>query len=392
MNTQDTTTVQILLVEDNPWDARLLQEFLKDVRATDIVMTHTEYLEAALDLAEKNGYDVVLADLSLPDAFGLETVERIRSRIPDRPLVVLTGTDDEEVAIKALQSGAQDYLVKGQVDGNLLIRAIRYAIERKRVELEREAALAKAAAAERLSTVGTLAAGIAHELNQPLQTFKFTIDNLRRQLGKGQLDEKILLKKLNKMDQLSDYMSTVITNLLGYVRPDEEFNQCSLKEIVTAVLSMIGKQLEKQGIAVEVEFPEELSVYCNRNAMVQVFINLLVNARDAYLNRQPEEGGDVDRRVRITAKAKDGVCRISVQDWAGGIPERIRHQIFDPFVSTKPAVKGTGMGLHVVRQIMAGHGGEIDLTVDPDVGTTFELILPQKVDEHRPRSEQLIEG
>ncbi|NJQ97422.1 MAG: response regulator [Hydrococcus sp. CSU_1_8] len=126
--------IKILLVEDNPGDVLLLKEFLRDVNSTQFELTPVECLKEALQFLDEQRFDIVLLDLSLPDSQGLETFVEIDRNAPLIPIVVLTGLDDETVAIRAMQEGAQDYLVKGQVDGNLLGRAIRYAIERKQAQ------------------------------------------------------------------------------------------------------------------------------------------------------------------------------------------------------------------------------------------------------------------
>jgi serine phosphatase RsbU (regulator of sigma subunit) len=134
----EQSPIHILLVEDNPGDARLLRETLREVPAARFALAHVERLDQALrSLAEKR-FDVVLLDLSLPDSQGLETCAKVHAGAPLATLVVLTGLDDETVAVQALQNGAQDYLVKGQVDGNMLMRSMRYAIERtRRLDAER---------------------------------------------------------------------------------------------------------------------------------------------------------------------------------------------------------------------------------------------------------------
>jgi len=122
--------VNILLVEDNPSDVRLLQEALSEVNAPRFAIVHAGRLSDVGKRLEEGGIDVVLLDLTLPDSHGLGTLLRMQDQAPDVPIVVLTGTDDEALAMQAVQAGAQDYLVKGQVDGSLLVRSVRYAIER----------------------------------------------------------------------------------------------------------------------------------------------------------------------------------------------------------------------------------------------------------------------
>ena len=134
-------SVRVLLVEDNPGDARLVEILLSEA-GPEFEVSHAGRLGEALEELDRSGFDVVLLDLSLPDSSGFETVERVRMAVPQMPVVVLSGRDDEQIALRALQGGAEDYLVKGQGDGDLIARAIRYAIERKKAE-ERLAYLAQ---------------------------------------------------------------------------------------------------------------------------------------------------------------------------------------------------------------------------------------------------------
>ncbi|MBI2950068.1 MAG: response regulator [Verrucomicrobia bacterium] len=135
--------VKILLVEDNPGDAWLLRDLLNRAGARNFQVVHVETLKAALHQVTESEPDLILLDLSLPDAHGLETVTRVRFSAPDVPIVVLTGFNDESFALQAVREGSQDYLVKGQIDCNLLVRAMRYGIERQRLLSDRKRAAAE---------------------------------------------------------------------------------------------------------------------------------------------------------------------------------------------------------------------------------------------------------
>ena len=125
----------MLLVEDNPGDAKLLEKTLSDEEPGRFELTCVEHLSAALEHLAGNQFDIALLDLSLPDSEGLETFIELNVRAPELPIVVLTGLADDTVAERAMRTGAQDYLVKGEVsDGRVLRRSIRYAIERKRAD------------------------------------------------------------------------------------------------------------------------------------------------------------------------------------------------------------------------------------------------------------------
>jgi two-component system cell cycle response regulator len=132
----ESPTITILLIEDNPGDARLIREFLTESRLTRFTLVNETRLGAGLMRLKADAIDAVVLDLSLPDSAGLDTVERVHTECPQVPLVVLTGREDEELGIRAVQVGAEDYLVKGKVDGDLLRRSLRYAIERHRLREE----------------------------------------------------------------------------------------------------------------------------------------------------------------------------------------------------------------------------------------------------------------
>ena len=130
----DTESIRVLLVEDNAGDARLVEETIRESGYGHVCLTHTDRLSTAMECLESKAIDAVLLDLALPDGQGLDGVIQIQKSYPRLPIVVLSGGQDESLAVKALEQGAQDYLKKGEADGRGLVRAVRYAIERQRVE------------------------------------------------------------------------------------------------------------------------------------------------------------------------------------------------------------------------------------------------------------------
>ncbi|MCD4783636.1 MAG: response regulator [Candidatus Eremiobacteraeota bacterium] len=135
----DENPIRVLLIEDNSGDVRLIKEMLRGLGGSKFELSAANSLSKGLEfLSQGNSVDVLLLDLSLPDCRGLETFTRVYNENPDLPIVVLTGLNDEELGVRTVRDGAQDYLLKGQVDGHLLTRAVRYAIERKHAQREKE--------------------------------------------------------------------------------------------------------------------------------------------------------------------------------------------------------------------------------------------------------------
>ncbi len=132
MNEMESEKIEILLIEDNPGDARLIQEMLVEAGEAWFEVEYVDRLSGGLEHLKNGGVDVVLLDLGLPDGQGLDAFEKVQAQAPAVPVVVLTGFDDETLAVEAMRHGAQDYLVKGDVDSKVLYRAIRYAVERNR--------------------------------------------------------------------------------------------------------------------------------------------------------------------------------------------------------------------------------------------------------------------
>src|ERR1700686_1199629 len=124
--------INVLLIEDNPGDTRLIRELLKEATGVPTGLLCADRLSTGLELLSKGGVDVVLLDLSLPDSKGLDTFSKVHTHAKELPVIVLTGFDDEELAMKAVRDGAQDYMAKGSVNSQSLMRSLRFAVERNR--------------------------------------------------------------------------------------------------------------------------------------------------------------------------------------------------------------------------------------------------------------------
>ncbi len=211
-DTQQDETVQVLLVEDNPVAASILQERLTARQAGAFDVQACGRLSAALDLLGLGTFDLVLLDLGLPDSDGLDTLRRLHERYPNVAVIVLTSLDEVARAAESTREGAQDYLVKGQASAELLRRAARYAIDSKRLEGER-------AVAERMRGIVEIAGAVCHELNQPLQVISGQAEMLQLDATEEDPHYKRAERIRSQVERMAKTIST-LKNMTTYVTMD----------------------------------------------------------------------------------------------------------------------------------------------------------------------------
>jgi signal transduction histidine kinase len=371
--------MKILLIEDNPGDARLIREMLAEVRSGTFVLECADRLSTGLERLAAGGIDVVLLDLSLPDGQGLDTFVRAHAQASGVPIVVLTGLDDEALAVQAVQKGAQDYLVKGHADGYSLTRAIRYAIERQRAEealkeyserleemveertKELRDAQERLIRAERLAAVGQLAASVGHELRDPLSIIKNCAYYLNMKLRDP--DERAK-KHIKIMEMEIARSNKTINNLLSFAQDEKPTLQKT--QINTIMKGALSRNPVPQSVAVITKLGEDLlPLMADPGQIEQVFINMISNAAQAM-----SDGG----RLEISTKAEDGFIITEFKDNGYGIPEENLEKIFEPLFTTK--AKGIGLGLAVSKQLIEAHEGTIEVESQVGKGSTFTVRLP----------------
>ena len=229
---------------------------------------------------------------------------------------------------------------------------------------------------ERLSALGVMAAGVAHELNQPLNTIRVTTDGFLYGRDQGwDYDEAEIYQGLEMISRQVIRLSGVIQNIRDFTREErsEAVVNIDANQAVEYVFSMFGRQIEAHGIHLDkVLEPELPPMKANKNQMEQVIMNLVVNARQAL-----DETDKKDKRMWIKTGARYGQIFIEVGDSATGIPEEAISRIFDPFFTTKPVGKGTGLGLSISQRMVADFNGQIKAYNNTHGGATFFITAPQ---------------
>ena len=377
--------VKILLIEDDVAEARLLQEILKSFNLTLFSLTHVKRLQAALEQLKEDYFDVILLDLTLPDSQGLASLELLVNHTPHLPIVVLTNTNDDRLAIEAVRQGAQDYLVKRQINIDVLVRSLQYAIERQRVSdllretnenlvtqiKEKTAELMKAKEINQLQS--ELVSMFSHDFRSPLTTVLSCAELLQNKSDRLSEEKKVYLFQM--LRNASKNMVQLLDEVLLVGRTDSGTLECKLSLLdLEAFCRQLVEELQisadKKHIKLIFIGDRNLKASLwDENLLRHILGNLLANS----IKYSPEQS-----RVEFELIAREKQVIFRIQDWGIGIPKSDRQNLFEPFhrASNVGKTPGTGLGLAIVKSCVETHQGQIEINSEVDVGTTVTVTLP----------------
>jgi signal transduction histidine kinase len=380
---------KILLVEDSPADANLLRQVFSRASQEDWQIEEVERLSDAIALfcedtscVNSNKFDVVLLDLRLPDSTGIETVKNFRKAVFDIAIVVLTGVNDEELALQAMSEGAQDYLVKDDISLQNLMRAIRHAIEREQIlkqlresEHHTREALIKEQEINKIKS--HFIAKISHELRNPMSTIRYSIDSL--QFNPNTLSEEKRTKNFEWMNSAINQMIKLLDEILFISK--SESGKVQLYPIFLDLVSFCREAVEtiqfrvgKQHNIIFNSSSECIVVKMDRDILSCIFTNLLSNA----IKYSPEASD-----VCFDLISQDDLVIFRIQDKGIGIPLSDQIHLFENFYRARNVskIEGTGLGLAIVKKCVELQGGKIAIDSQEGVGTTVIVTLPQGLRE-----------
>ncbi|GEJ59160.1 sensor histidine kinase [Anaeromyxobacter diazotrophicus] len=357
---------RVLVVDDNATLVENLTEILEE--AGYAVRGHGTCAEA-LHGAREQGFDVALVDLRLPDGDGTALAPQLKEVAPDGEVVLLTGFATLESAVAAVRAGACAYLVKPCATQELLV-TVEQAMRQVRLHGEKRELSRRAQMAEKLAAVGTMTAGLSHEIRNPLNAAALQLTVLERRLQRlPAATQPPLLEPLQLVRDEIRRLDHILEDFLQFARPREfQPHPVEVATVLTKVLDLLEGEAERRHIALERDLQPVPRVAGDEERLRQVVMNLALNALDAV-----GRGGTVRVSCQVEEPAS-GEVAIYVDDSGPGIAPELRDRIFEPFFTTK--AQGSGLGLSIVHAIVVQHGGSITIEDAPGGGARFALRLP----------------
>jgi signal transduction histidine kinase len=362
----------VLLIEDNPGDVDLVRlRLIESQPGVNVECVHR--LSDALAVLSDATPSLVLLDLNLPDSHGAETFRKVRERAPDVPVVVLSGQDDEALALKAMNQGVQDYLIKGDFSSKHLERAMRYAVERQ--ALVRSIDMARK---QQIEFKNQFLSHVSHELRTPLtcihQYVTILLDGLAGPLAPDQADHlKTVLKSVNQLHAM-------IRDLLEATRAESgklrvEPRCISLGKLIEQAVAMMRPAAQTKQIGIELGVDHRLPlVFADPDRILEVLINLIDNG----IKFTPAEGA-----VTVKAylqEAEPDMVYVSVSDTGRGISAEAKNLIFERLYQAPNSINssraGLGLGLFICKELIRLHEGNITVASEEGQGSTFTFNLP----------------
>jgi signal transduction histidine kinase len=365
--------LRVLLVEDIEDDARLV---LRELQRSGFETTYARVASRA-DLYRELGssWDLVLCDYSLPGFSGIEALAIVHEAGLDLPFIIVSGTVGESRAVEIMRAGAHDYVFKNNLSrlGVVIERELREAGNRReRRKLQEQLLLS-----ERMASIGVVAAGVVHEINNPLTALLGSAELAMRSLqtgrGRGLDGERSTIKvEIDRVLEAAERLSRIVADvkLFSHAGADPVVSV----DVHSALASSVRLALHEMSGRCQVvtDYDETPLVSLAASRLGQVFLNLLLNAAQSIT-----PGSASENHIHIATRTDaEGWAVVEITDTGSGIPPALQKTIFEPFVTTKAVGAGTGLGLFVTQRIVLDAGGRIEFESELGHGTTFRVCLP----------------
>ena len=387
--------IRLLLVDD---EDNFRQTLFKRLAKRGLIVEQAADGNECLSILQNQAMDVVVLDVKMPGISGIEVLKQIKDHYPKIEVILLTGHATTADGVEGIKLGAFDYLSKPIELEHLYFKIIQAYDKIQRIEAEHQEAEyrkrmeQRMIAAERLASVGILAAGVAHEINNPLAIISESTGWMRQLFAKDELKDMPrrddFIKALDKVEKSVERASRITHQLLGFAGKSEPaVSEVSLAELAEEAIRLIDHELHNRDIKIVRQIQPALGrIQSDPYQLRQVVMNLLTNAMHAV-----KSGGSITIAIEDLGDSQ----MITVSDTGQGIPRENLDKIFEPFFSTKKPGEGTGLGLFVSRGIVEKLGGTIEVESEIGRGASFSIRLPKNlkiaVENHQGGDQNWIE-
>ncbi len=430
--------IKVLFVEDEKTLQLLYKKVLEDFVETLYVAGDGF---AAYELYKEKKPDLVIADINIPGINGIDLIYKIREHDKEVKIIIITAHADSAHLISAIEQGTNGFILKPfngeklratvmDISNQIILsKSIAEEIKLRRIAeknlLRANSSLEKSVKAKtrklkklnenlekqvqeelqkrqkqqqflihksRLESMGELAAGMAHEINQPLLSISMGLDNILHKVNNNKFTKEFLDRKMNALFNDIERIKKIIDHVRAFSRDEAAptFDKVYLNDVIEGALSMVQKQYFKHGVKIEVgsNYKNEKEKQCvlgNRYRFEQIILNLLSNAKRAieHKNKKHPKNEKTENLIKIDCRSSGNYHIITVEDTGIGIPKSNLEKIFDPFFTTSNSQEGTGLGLSIVYGILKEYNGKIEVNSIVNKGTKVSIYLPKYTTNER---------
>ncbi|MEX0967934.1 MAG: hybrid sensor histidine kinase/response regulator [Bacteroidia bacterium] len=357
----------ILLIEDNVADARLIEEYLRKQDFGELQFFHAQEMKTGAQIYKDMEIEIVLLDLSLPDSFGDQTYKVALHQFSDTPLVILSGLDDRETAVKAIKEGAQDFLVKGEFNSTLMIKTIRYAIERHRMKQDMLRTLDELKLAN--LNLEQFAYVASHDLKSPANNLMSLLKMWDEDFTDLDHNKKIFSMISASVKQLKKTLDALIDVITIQKSIGQRKTEVQVKKVFEEVQDSINELILESGARIQTDFSKAPAVNYSLPHFKSIMQNLISNA---IKYRHPDRQVKID----ISTAPEGSYIVLKVQDNGLGMDiEANKGRLFGLFTRLHDHVEGSGVGLYTVNSIVESYGGKIEVDSKVGEGTRFKIYM-----------------
>lgn len=365
-------TLNVLLVEDNDADVMFFRETIRDIKGHGVALEVANELAGAIEIAKEIEFDVIFLDLGLPDCIGIETFDRMIKEVNSTPIVVFTGSEGQDGGVGVVQRGAQDFLVKGFVSGDLLEKTMLYAVERFKYELIRqELEQARVELATIANTKSRFLSNVSHELSTPLTATMGYLQILSGSAGLSDANRSTAVKALDASRKLHG----VITNIIEAARIEMEGvsvtdDQVQVSYEIQRLIERFKPLCDAKEIVLNV-FYSELDGFIMDQAKLRFVMNALLENAVRFTNAGT---------IELHLARSDQNIRLCVKDTGSGIAPSLQPRLFDSFQHDIDYLltegRGAGLSLYICKSYVNAMGGDMKVESDGALGSLFTAVIP----------------